>query len=157
MQTSLNLSDQLETGAPTTEVLHVCDLHKSFGELEVLKGVSMSARRGDVISILGSSGSGKSTLLRCLNLLETPTKGLISVDDEIVFDNTSDEAVSKFWQNTVARQRAKMPMVFQHFNLWSHMTILENVTAAPIYVFKRPAGESRELGMAKLGSGPINF
>lgn len=143
-----SLSAESRTIDRGSVVLSVHDLHKSFAALEVLKGISLTAERGDVISILGSSGSGKSTLLRCLNLLETPCQGMVTLDGETVFDATG--ARDRRGSKVVAHQRAKMPMVFQSFNLWSHMTILENVVAAPIHVLRRPVQDSKDLAMAML-------
>ncbi len=109
--------------------LRVKNLRKRFGHLEVLKGISMIAQRGDVISILGSSGSGKSTLLRCLNLLEEPTEGEIWIAGRRVRMSGSLAG-----QREVNALRAKLGMVFQHFNLWSCKTVLENIVEAPIHV-----------------------
>lgn len=131
-------------------VLSVGDLHKSFGSLEVLKGISLGAHRGDVISILGSSGSGKSTLLRCLNLLETPSSGLITLNGETVFSSNDPKFSTKRNRNLTARQRSRMPMVFQGFNLWSHMTILQNVMAAPNKVLHRPVNEAEDFALSVL-------
>jgi octopine/nopaline transport system ATP-binding protein len=120
----------------------VVDLHKSFGALEVLKGVSLAARQGDVVSILGPSGSGKSTMLRCINLLETPDTGTIAVGEETLrFAKNPNGRVSVPDQRQVERLRRSTGMVFQSFNLWSHMTILQNVVEAPIHVLKRPRAE----------------
>jgi len=120
----------------------VVDLHKSFGALEVLKGVSLAARQGDVVSILGPSGSGKSTMLRCINLLETPDSGTIGVGEETLrFAKNPNGRVSVPDQRQVERLRRSTGMVFQSFNLWSHMTILQNVVEAPIHVLKRPRAE----------------
>jgi len=126
--------------------LSVENLHKSFGTLQVLKGISVSAHQGDVISILGASGSGKSTLLRCINFLETPDSGIITVGDETVRmkpNRRGQNMPSDIKQ--VERIRTKLAMVFQQFNLWSHMTILENVVEAPMHVLKVP----RDDAMAK--------
>ncbi|MBA4491486.1 ABC transporter ATP-binding protein [Paracoccus sp. S1E-3] len=131
-------------------VLSVDNLHKSFGALEVLKGISLEAHKGDVISILGSSGSGKSTFLRCLNLLETPSTGDIRLKGEPVFSSKDPKFSTKRDRGLTARQRSRMPMVFQGFNLWSHMTILQNVMAAPSKVLNRPAHEVEELAMSVL-------
>ena len=125
--------------------LSVTDLHKSFGTHYVIKGVSLKAREGDVISLLGSSGSGKSTLLRCINLLETPTSGRITVhgeDIKMTNDIHGDPKPSDARQ--VERIRARLAMVFQSFNLWSHMTVIENVIAGPIHVLKQPRAEAIE-------------
>ncbi len=133
----------------------VQDLHKSFGALEVLKGVSLQARQGDVVSILGSSGSGKSTMLRCVNLLEIPDSGAIAVGDEALrFTKNRAGRVSPRDRRQVERLRRSTGMVFQSFNLWSHMTILENVIEAPIHVLRRPRAEciaEAEALLAKVG------
>lgn len=127
------------------------DLHKSFDTLEVLKGISLTASVGDVISLIGSSGSGKSTLLRCINLLEMPTSGKIYVGDEIIklTKNRRGETVPES-QKQVDRIRTKLGMVFQHFNLWSHMTVLENVIEAPVHVLKQPKADAKDKAMAYL-------
>ncbi|MEQ8666324.1 MAG: ABC transporter ATP-binding protein [Rhodospirillales bacterium] len=118
-----------------TASLVVSDLHKSFGSVEVLKGISLTAQRGDVISMLGSSGSGKSTFLRCINLLEIPNAGTVSLNGETIAMKTDKigEPVPAD-RRQVERIRSKLAMVFQSFNLWSHMTVLENVIEAPIHV-----------------------
>ncbi|KWE84334.1 amino acid transporter [Burkholderia ubonensis] len=115
--------------------LIVEDLHKKFGDNEVLKGVSMKAKAGDVISIIGSSGSGKSTFLRCVNFLEQPCSGQITIGSEPI-RTTRDKAGSLRVadQKQLQRMRTKLSMVFQHFNLWAHMTVLENVIEAPMAV-----------------------
>lgn len=115
--------------------LVVEDIHKSFGSVEVLKGVSLTAQKGDVISILGSSGSGKSTFLRCINLLETPNSGRVTVNGETIEmrARANGEPVPTD-RKQVERLRTKLAMVFQGFNLWSHMTVLENVIEAPVHV-----------------------
>ena len=123
--------------------LVVHDLHKSFGNLEVLRGVSLTANEHDVISILGSSGSGKSTFLRCINLLETPTAGDVYVQGELIKmkkDRGGEPRPQD--QAQVDRIRAKLSMVFQQFNLWSHMTVMQNVIEAPIHVLKVPKDEA---------------
>ena len=131
--------------------LTVSGLHKRFGSLEVLKGVSLLAREGDVISILGSSGSGKSTLLRCINLLETPDEGVVTVAGEtILMRKTRDGRSVPADRRQVDRIRSELGMVFQSFNLWSHMTILENLIEAPIHVQKRPRAECVEEARALL-------
>jgi octopine/nopaline transport system ATP-binding protein len=127
---------------PDPSAISVVGMRKRFGKLEVLKGVSLTAREGDVISILGSSGSGKSTLLRCINLLETPDDGVVTVAGETIkmrkkADGTAEPADPK----QVDRIRSELGMVFQSFNLWSHMTVLENLIEAPVHVQKRPRAE----------------
>jgi len=129
--------------------LQVRDLHKSYGALEVLKGVSLDAREGDVISMVGSSGSGKSTFLRCINLLETPSAGHISLhgeDIEMAADRHSIYRPTNSKQ--VQRIRSRLAMVFQSFNLWSHMTVLENVIAGPMHVLGQSRAEAIEKAKA---------
>jgi len=124
-------------------ILHMEDIHKSFGSLEVLKGVSLRANRGDVVTLIGSSGSGKSTLLRCVNMLEVPNAGTVEIDGELI--SLSPEGPDRHPTDHIQlrRVRSKLGMVFQSFNLWSHMTILENVMEAPLRVQRRPADEVR--------------
>ena len=137
--------------AATPLALDVKNLHKSFGNVEVLKGISLGAREGEVVSILGSSGSGKSTLLRCINLLEVPDSGEVTVGDETIrMRRTSDGKSKPADQAQVERVRSRLGMVFQSFNLWSHKTILENVIEAPIHVQKRTRKECIEEGEALL-------
>jgi arginine/lysine/histidine transport system ATP-binding protein len=115
-------------------------LHKSFGALDVLKGISTELHKGEVVAILGPSGCGKSTLLRCMNLLEKPTKGRLYFGNQ----DLSDPKVN------ISKIRQKVGMVFQHFHLFPHMTVLENVTYAPIKVSKVKPSEAKEAGMALL-------
>lgn len=124
----------------------VSGLHKSFGSLEVLKGISMTAEKGDVVSIIGASGSGKSTFLRCINLLETYQKGSIHIFGERL--NVS--AGGKVDNRQVDRIRRRVGMVFQNFNLWSHRTVLQNVTEAPIHVLGLPRQEAEARAEALL-------
>jgi octopine/nopaline transport system ATP-binding protein len=122
--------------------LTVNAMRKRFGANEVLKGISLTAENGDVISILGASGSGKSTFLRCINLLETPDDGVVVVAGETLQMRTRRDGRREAADNRqLDRMRSELGMVFQSFNLWSHMTILENLTEAPIYVQKRPRRE----------------
>ena len=115
-------------------ILQGLDICKRFGINEVLKGVSVTAEKGDVISMIGSSGSGKSTFLRCLNLLEQPNAGRIIVDgDELSLVSDKNGALKATNSVQLQRLRAQVSMVFQHFNLWAHMTALENVMEAPIH------------------------
>ena len=120
--------------------LTVHDLYKSYGSNEVLKGISMQASRGDVISIIGASGSGKSTFLRCLNVLETYQKGEVRFFGERVEISKKGKADSR----QIDRIRSRMGMVFQAFNLWSHLTILENVVLGQTSVLGRSEAEARE-------------
>lgn len=135
--------------------LDIKDLHKTFGQNEVLKGISLEAHKGDVISIIGSSGSGKSTFLRCINLLETPTAGEIWVNGELIEmkNNRAGESLPAN-EKQVQRIRSRLAMVFQSFNLWSHMTVLQNVIEAPVHVLgvpKAQAIENAELLLKKVG------
>jgi ABC-type histidine transport system ATPase subunit len=134
-----------------TPALVVEDLHKRFGEIEVLKGVSLSAKVGDVIAMIGSSGSGKSTFLRCINLLETPDSGRVYVGGELIRMRPTRQghAVPED-SKQVDRIRSRLGMVFQSFNLWSHMTVLENVMEAPVHVLKVPKAEAKDRAVALL-------
>ncbi len=125
------------------EAIQVTDLHKRFGSLEVLKGISLTARQGDVIAIIGGSGSGKSTFLRCINLLELPTAGRVAVHGETI-EMKPDGAGGMVPANRkqVQRIRSRLAMVFQSFNLWQHMTVLQNVIEAPIHVIGTPRDEA---------------
>jgi len=128
--------------APQVEL---CNIRKRFGSNEVLKGISLLAYNHDVISIIGSSGSGKSTLLRCINLLETPDEGSIRIDGEsIKLKRDRDGKVVAAERAQLIRLRTKVSMVFQNFNLWSHLTVLQNLIEAPIRVCKRPRNEAIE-------------
>ena len=131
--------------APNQSALEVEDLHKNFGSLEVLKGISFTAHEHDVVSILGSSGSGKSTLLRCINLLETPTSGKVTVHGETIrMRAASDGSMQAEDKRQVQRIRTRLAMVFQQFNLWSHMTVLENVCAGGVFGHGRRWGADLE-------------
>jgi len=131
--------------------LDIKHLVKSFGDLEVIKDVSLSADQGDVICIIGSSGSGKSTLLRCINLLEIPNSGEVWVNGELIkmgLDKKGQPQPSD--QSQVDRIRAKLAMVFQSFNLWSHMSVLQNVIEAPVHVQKMNKIEATKRGLELL-------
>jgi len=125
----------------TVPSLNIKNIHKSFGPLKVLKGISFDANKGDVIAILGSSGSGKSTLLRCINLLDTPDEGEVSVSGEKIDMVKTKHGLKPKNQKQVDRLRTKLGMVFQGFNLWPHKTVLENVIEAPVHVQKRNKSE----------------
>ena len=116
----------------------------------MLKGISLTARRGDVIALIGSSGSGKSTLLRCVNLLETPQRGDIVFQGDTVKWKNTRKGRSPADKNQVRRMRTNLSMVFQQFNLWAHMTVLQNVIEAPVSVLNRHPQEARQLGRALL-------
>ena len=137
--------------AETTTALIAENIHKSFGVLEVLKGVSLFAHDGDVISIIGSSGSGKSTFLRCINFLETPDRGRIVVGGEEIRIKTDRNGRSIGADHKqIDHLRSRLGMVFQSFNLWSHMTVLQNVMEGPVHVLKRPKNEAHDEAMALL-------
>ena len=119
-------------------------VHKRFGRLEVLKGITLEVNPGEVMCLLGPSGSGKSTFLRCINHLEKIDAGRLSVDGELVGYRQVGEKLHELGEREVARKRAEIGMVFQHFNLFGHMTALENVTCAPIRVRKEPRERARE-------------
>jgi arginine/lysine/histidine transport system ATP-binding protein len=121
-------------------VIKVENLHKSFGKLEVLKGISTSIGNGEVVAIIGPSGSGKSTFLRCLNLLEQPTSGQILIGTDDITDKKTD----------IMKVRENVGMVFQHFHLFPHMTVLQNVTYAPIKVKGVSKEEAEKQGMLLL-------
>jgi octopine/nopaline transport system ATP-binding protein len=131
--------------------LVVEDLRKRFGAIEVLKGVDLTARDGDVTAIIGSSGSGKSTLLRCINLLEVPDSGRVSVRGELLrMRRDRHGAARPADRHQIDRIRSRIGMVFQSFNLWSHMTVLENVVEAPIHVLKQPRPAATDRARALL-------
>ncbi len=125
----------------TAPVIEIRNLHKSYGDLEVLKGVDISAPAGHVISLIGSSGSGKSTLLRCANLLEDSQQGDVLFCGEPVIWKGRGAARHPSDHGQMIRIRTNLSMVFQQFNLWAHMTILENVMEAPVTVLKRNRAE----------------
>jgi polar amino acid transport system ATP-binding protein len=119
-------------------------VHKRFGRLEVLKGIDLEVARGEVMCLLGPSGSGKSTFLRCINHLEKINSGRLSVDGELVGYRESGDRLHELHERDVARKRAQIGMVFQSFNLFPHMTALENVTLAPIRVSGVKRDEARD-------------
>lgn len=126
--------------SPSSPVIRIRDLHKAYGPLEVLKGVDLTAPRGHVVTLIGSSGSGKSTLLRCCNLLEISQRGDIAIEGEAVRWTTAGPGRQPADRAQVRRLRTNLAMVFQQFNLWSHLTILQNVMEAPVTVLgQRPA------------------
>ena len=132
-------------------VLELKQLEKNFGENRVLKGINLSANKGDVISIIGSSGSGKSTMLRCINFLETPDNGSINVCGEAIDCSEVDLSnPDKKLQNQIINVRKKLGMVFQSFNLWSHMNILDNITEAPVHVLGKDKEEAEQQAMKLL-------
>ena len=124
----------------TDEIIRVEGLKKNFGQLEVLKGIDTTIRRGEVVSIIGPSGGGKSTFLRCLNLLEEPTEGRIFYNGQDITEN----------KRKIAKYRQSIGMVFQNFNVFPNMTVLDNVTLAPVLEKKIPKAQAQEEAMALL-------
>jgi polar amino acid transport system ATP-binding protein len=118
-----------------TPAIQVVDLHKSFGQLEVLKGIDLEVREGEVVCVIGPSGSGKSTLLRCINRLEEPTSGKVLIEGEDITDPDAD----------IDRIRTRIGKVFQAFNLFPHLDVLGNLTVAQIKVLKRSKSQAREI------------
>ncbi len=148
-------------------MISVKNLHKQFGDLKVLKGVDYSIEKGEKVVIIGASGSGKSTFLRCLNLLEEPNFGTISLDDEIIFQNIDDidfsslskKEIEVYKKNQLNKKktmpninavRQKMGMVFQNFNLFPHLTVMQNITLAPTTLKIMSHSEANVLGMELL-------
>jgi polar amino acid transport system ATP-binding protein len=141
-------TDPLQPGATErAEAIHVWNLHKKFGALEVLKGVSLTARDGDVVAMIGGSGSGKSTFLRCINFLENPTSGVIRINGEDV-QMVSDGEGGQYPANRrqIERIRSRLGMVFQNFNLWQHMTLIQNVIEVPVHVLGMKRDEAMAIG-----------
>jgi ABC-type histidine transport system ATPase subunit len=137
--------------AQATPALEIRDLHKRYGQLDVLKGISLSAHDGAVISILGSSGSGKSTLLRCINLLENPHQGQILIaGEELKLKATRKGELIAADNRQINRLRSDIGFVFQNFNLWPHMTVLDNITEAPRRVLGQSKAEATEVAEALL-------
>ena len=121
-------------------MIKIKDLKKKYGELEVLKGISTEIKEGEVISIIGPSGSGKSTFLRCINRLEEPTSGEIKINNKNILERKAD----------INKIREEVGMVFQHFNLYPHKTVLENITLGPIRLKKMPKAEAEKLAIKLL-------
>ena len=137
-------------------VIEIKDLHKSFGDLNVLNGVNISAKQGEVISLIGSSGSGKSTLLRCANLLENSQQGEIKFSGEKIKWKGSGDNRAPADPNQVRLMRTNLSMVFQQFNLWSHMTVLQNLVEAPVSVLglaREKAEDNAHAYLNKVGIG----
>jgi polar amino acid transport system ATP-binding protein len=131
-------------------LLRVVDLHKNFGTNEVLKGVDLEVNPGETITIIGPSGSGKTTLLRCINYLERPTSGHVYIQDRLVGERWDGKDFHHVGDRELAKERTEMGMVFQRFNLWPHLTALENVTLGPLRVLRKPADQARAEGRALL-------
>ena len=134
--------------------LTIEDLHKRYGEHHVLKGVSLKARTGDVICLIGASGSGKSTFLRCINFLEQPNEGSMTLDGKPVHMTQDHHGLHVTDPDELQRLRTRLAMVFQHFNLWSHLSVLENIMLAPCRVLgigRKEAEASARAYLDKVG------
>ena len=128
---------------PAAEPLvRITGLHKSFGALDVLKGIDLDVRAGEKVSIIGPSGSGKTTMLRCVNFIEQPTRGTIEIDGQLLGKRRVGDALVDLDDRTLARQRAGIGMVFQRFNLFPHLSVLGNVTVGPVKVGRMPVAEA---------------
>ena len=138
--------------------LSATDIHKSYGAHEVLKGVSLQAEAGDVISVIGASGSGKSTFLRCINFLERPSAGTVAIDGEVLATvRDRDGMLRASDRHQLRRIRSKLAMVFQNFCLWSHMSVLSNVVEAPVSVLGLSRKEAIERAKANLSKVGLNY
>jgi len=131
-----------------SEILRIEGLHKSFGDLEVLKGIDLSVQGGETVVLLGSSGSGKSTMLRCVNFMETPTRGRIHLQGELIGSERNGKMAYK--EAELCALRARIGMVFQHFNLFPHKTVVENVMEGQIIVLGRSRSEARDKALSQL-------
>ncbi|HLW48574.1 MAG TPA: amino acid ABC transporter ATP-binding protein [bacterium] len=131
-------------------ILRIVDLHKRFGSLEVLRGVSLDVAQGEVVTLIGASGSGKTTLLRCINALEEYQEGRIYLGDTLLGYRENSERLARLPESQLARQRADVGMVFQSFNLFPHITVLDNVALGLVYVRRRPGDEARRIAASWL-------
>jgi ABC-type polar amino acid transport system ATPase subunit len=135
------------TGRPMIEVE---DLHKHFGELHVLRGIDLSVATGEVVCVIGPSGSGKSTLLRCINHLESPESGRVRIDGRLAYRDEDGGVFKAHSNRVIAAVRAQVGMVFQHFNLFPHLTVMRNLIEAPIHVLRQPRAAARQRAMELL-------
>src|SRR5579864_2411119 len=131
-------------------ILNIVDLHKRFGTLEVLRGISLQVDAGQVVALIGASGSGKTTLLRCVNALEEYQQGRIYIGQDLVGYQEVNGRLIRLSESRVARQRAEVGMVFQSYNLFPHMTVLDNVTLGLIQVQKKPRSDAQQIAAAWL-------
>ena len=136
------MSDALAKRAPGEPLVLAQEVHKSFGSVEVLKGINLQVQEGQVLCIIGPSGSGKSTFIRCINHLEKIDSGRLLVDGHLVGYRRVGTKLHEMRESEIAKRREDVGMVFQHFNLFPHMTVLQNLTEAPIRVRKVPKGEA---------------
>jgi polar amino acid transport system ATP-binding protein len=139
--------NEVNSGRPMIEIE---GLHKHFGSLHVLADINLSVAAGEVVCIIGPSGSGKSTLLRCINHLEVAERGRIRIDGAPVYRDEAGGAFRPHSNRAIAAVRAQVGMVFQHFNLFPHLTVIGNVMEAPVHVLRRPKQEARKRGMELL-------
>jgi len=131
-------------------ILRIADLHKRFGTLEVLRGISLEVDPGQVVALIGASGSGKTTLLRCVNALEDYQQGRIYIGEELVGYREVDGQRVRLSESRVSRQRAEVGMVFQSYNLFPHMTVLDNVTLGLVHVQRKARGDAERIALAWL-------
>lgn len=131
-----------------SEIVRIENLHKSFGDLEVLKGIDLTVNSGETVVLLGSSGSGKSTMLRCVNFMETPTSGKIYLKGDLIGSERGGKMIYR--EAELCALRSRIGMVFQHFNLFPHMTVVENVMEGQVIVLGRGKEEARDKAMAQL-------
>jgi polar amino acid transport system ATP-binding protein len=132
-------------------VIEIRGLRKRFGELEVLRGVDLTVGEGEVVSMIGRSGCGKTTLLRCINLLEEYDAGVITMGGKpLWYNHRPDGSLERFSEREIMRLRQRMGVVFQQYNLFPHMTVLENVCLGPVYAKKQPRKEAEDIGKALL-------
>ena len=137
-------------GVSPDTMIYAAGVRKSYGSLEVLKGVDLSVKKGSVTCIIGPSGSGKSSFLRCINHLEEINKGLLLVDGDFVGYRLQDDKLHELPASAICQRRAEIGMVFQHFNLFPNMTVLENIIEAPVQVRGEPAAQARGYAMTLL-------
>ena len=130
------------------EIVRIEDLHKSFGDLDVLKGIDLTVQSGETVVLLGSSGSGKSTMLRCVNFMETPTSGKVYLNGNLI--GTERGGKMTYREAELCGLRSRIGMVFQHFNLFPHMTVLENVMEGQVIVLGRNKTEAKDKAMSQL-------
>jgi polar amino acid transport system ATP-binding protein len=140
----------IDEGGSAPLILHAVEVHKSFGRLQVLNGVSLDVQRGETVCIIGPSGSGKSTFLRCINHLEKIDSGRIEVNGQLIGYRQRNGKLVEDSEKSIARQRTQIGMVFQRFNLFPHKTALQNVIEAPIHVLRRPEERAVTEGNALL-------
>jgi polar amino acid transport system ATP-binding protein len=134
----------------TRAMIEVEGLHKHFGAVHVLRGIDLSVAAGEVVCVIGPSGSGKSTLLRCINHLEEPEQGRIRIDGQSVYREEINGGFRAHSNRAIAAVRAQVGMVFQHFNLFPHLTVIGNIVEAPVYVLRRPKADARARGLELL-------